>query len=128
MMGNLELSDLWLEGDDPLNDPPMLREQLVGAPRPRKGIVICSLDFCARISRVAWTGTHLVIAQLIYSKCLERRCRTVSLSNRELRLLGISRYAKYRTFAWLQEVGVITIEETANGQSTRVTLLPSWFP
>jgi len=57
---------------------------------------------------------------------VERRCRTVSLSNRELRLLGISRYAKYRTLAWLQEVEVITIEKTVNGQSTRVTL--HWFP
>jgi hypothetical protein len=126
-MGGPDLSDLWLEGDDGLG-PPTLAEELIGAPRPRKGIVICSLDFCARIRRVVWTSTHLVIAMLIYSKCLERRGRTVSLSNRELRLLGISRYAKYRTLTWLQEVGVITIEETVNGQSTRVTLLPSWFP
>jgi hypothetical protein len=122
MMGDV---DLWLEGSDPFDDP-TLAEMLVGAPRPRKGIIICSWDFLERIRPVVCTSTQLVVAQLLYSKCLAQRCRTVSLSNQELRLLGISRYAKYRSLIWLRDAGVITIEETRNGRSIQVTL--HWFP
>jgi len=59
--------NLFYDGDL-FADPPTLAEELVGAPRPRKGIIICSLDFCVRIRRVVWTSTHLAIAMLIYSK------------------------------------------------------------
>ena len=75
---------------------------------------------------MALTTTHLVVAMLLYSKCLRHRNQTVTLSNGELERLGISRYAKYRTFAWLRGAEVIAIEEARNWRSVRVTLL--WFP
>jgi hypothetical protein len=80
----------------------------------------------ARVMPVVLTPTHLVVALLIYSKCLRHQSQTVALSNGELRPFGISRYAKYRALAWLREAGVIAIEETGNGRSTRMTML--WFP
>ena len=115
MSADLDLSDLFDDGD-PFAEPPTLREELVSTPRPRKGFVICSLAWLARILPIALTSTHLVVAMLIYSECLRCRSRTVGLSNGNLRRLGISRYAKYRTLAWLQSFGVLSVE-TRNGRA-----------
>ena len=95
-------------------------------PQPAKGYVTVPLAWLERVLPVALTTTHLVVAMLLYSKCLRQRNQTVTLSNGELERLGISRYAKYRALAWLRGAGVIAIEEARNGRSVRVTLL--WFP
>jgi hypothetical protein len=114
--------DLWL-GGDAFNDPALREaEEIAKLPRPGPGYVICSLAWLVRVLPVAYTATHLVVAILVYSECLRQRCRTVKLSNRELRLLGISRQAKYRALIWLQGAGVLTLEETPHGQSIQVTL------
>jgi hypothetical protein len=116
--GDLDLSDLWLEGDDGLGPSDM-----DGAPpRPAKGYVICSLAWLARVRLQVRSADQLLVAMVLYSRCLRYRKRTVDLSNGELRKLGISRYTKYRTLAELEETGAITIEETSNGCSVRVTL------
>lgn len=95
----------------------------VGAPlAPSKNHIVCSLAWLQQIWPVVHTPTHLVVALVLYSKCLRQRSQTVALSNRELKQLGISRYAKYRTLAWLQKAGVLTVEKTSHGQSIRVTL------
>ena len=84
-------------------------------PRPAKGYVTVPLAWLERVLPVVLTTTHLVVAMLLYSKCLRQRSQTVALSNGELRRLGISRYAKYRALAWLREAGVIAIEEANTG-------------
>jgi hypothetical protein len=100
---------------------------LVDTPRPAKGYVTVPLPWLARVSSVVLTPTHLIVAQLLYCKCLRQRGQTtVTLSNVELKPFGISRYAKYRTLAWLRGVGMVAAEETDHGRSGRVTLL--WFP
>jgi hypothetical protein len=115
-MGTEDLSDLFIEGD-PWSEPEPLRETLAFWPRPRKGTIICSMDWLRRIWPKAYTSTHLVIAMLVYSKCLERRCRTIKLSNRELRQLGISRQAKYRSLAWWQDAGASLQRHRTDSQS-----------
>ena len=49
----------------------------------------------------------------------------MSLSNTELRVLGISRQTKYRALAELEEAGAL-IKAPWNGRSVQVTL--HWFP
>ena len=95
-------------------------------PQPAKGYVTVPLAWLERVLPVTLTTTHLVVAVLLYSKCLRQRSQTVALPNGELRRLGISRYAKYRTLAWLRSAGLIAIEETGSGRSAQITLL--WFP
>jgi hypothetical protein len=115
--------------EDAEGDPLWARAALPAdaPPRPAKGYVTTPLAWLQRVSSVVLTPTHLIVAQLLYSKCLRQRGQTtVALSNVELKPFGISRYAKYRTLAWLREMGVITIEETDHGRSGWVTLL--WFP
>jgi hypothetical protein len=96
-------------------------------PRPAKGYITVPLAWFARVSSVVLTSTHLIVALLLYNKCLGQRGRTtVTLSNVELKPFGISRYAKYRALAFLREAAIITIEKTDHGRSSRVKLL--WFP
>jgi hypothetical protein len=94
-------------------------------PRPAKGYATVPLAWLERVLPVTLTTTHLVVAMLLYSKCLRQRSQTVTLSNGEVKRFGISRYAKYRTLASLHRAGMIAIEGR-NGRSIRVTLL--WFP
>jgi hypothetical protein len=101
-------------------------ELTAGAPPvPVKGYAVCSLTWLERVIPIVHTSTHLAVAVVLYSKCLRRRSQTITLTNQELKRLGISRYAKYRALSRLQEVGMLTIE-TRNGRSVKVTL--HWFP
>ena len=123
-----DLDSLWLEGD-PLDDPLWQAAGLVaGLPRPAKGYVTVPLAWLARVSPVVLTPAHLIVAQLLYSKCLRQQgtTTTVALSNVELKPFGISRYAKYRALAFLRRSGIIAIGGPDHGRSGRVTLL--WFP
>jgi hypothetical protein len=122
MMGDED--DLWTEGDS-LNDPPTLAETLIGAPRPAKDYILCPLAWLRHVLPLVRTTTQLAVLMVIYRRCLMSRSRTVALPNGELAALGISRYAKYRALAWLQDAGALTIE-ASNGRSTQVTL--HWFP
>ena len=122
-MGNPDLSDLWLEVD---GNPLMRGADMDGAPPPpAKGYVVASLAWLSRVRLQVRSVDQLLVAMILYSRCLKRRSRTIDLPNGELRKLGISRYTKYRTLAELQEAGAIEIE-TPNGRSVRVTL--RWFP
>jgi hypothetical protein len=119
-MGDLDLNDLWLEGDD------RLASVVVDMPpRPGKGYVRVPLAWLARVRREARSVNQLLVMLVLYSQCLMQRSKTVSLPNTELRNLGISRFTKYRTLAGLEEVGALT-REPWNGRSTQVTL--HWFP
>ena len=119
-MGDLDLSDLWLEHDDGLAS--VIADM---PPRPANGYVLVPLAWLARVRREARSVDQLLVMQVLYRQCLLRRSRTVSLPNTELRSLGISRYTKYRTLAELEEAGALT-REPWNGRSVRVTL--HWFP
>jgi hypothetical protein len=116
--------------EDVESDPLWVRAGLLVSAPPRpisKRHGVWSLAWLARVLPVVLTKNHLVVALLLYSKCLRQHGQTtVTLSNAELKPFGISRYAKYRTLAWLRQVGMIAIEETDHGRSGRVTLL--WFP
>jgi hypothetical protein len=121
-MGDLDLSDLWLGGDDGLGPSDM-----DGAPpRPAEGYVLVPLVWLARVLPIVRSAEQLAILQLIYRRCLMARSRTVDLPNGELRVLGVSRRTKYRALAWFEEVGVSAVEDVPHGRSTRVTL--HWFP
>ena len=120
-MGNPDLSDLWLEGHDGLGPSDM-----DGAlPRPAKGYVTVPLAWLARVRREARSVDQLLVMLVLYRQCLMRRSKTVSLSNTELRELGISRQTKYRALAELEEAGAL-IKAPWNGRSVQVTL--HWFP
>jgi hypothetical protein len=110
--------------DDPFRHPTWQRADLmVGAPsRPAEGYLICGLAWLARVLPLLRNVNQLVVLLVLYRKCLGARSRTVSLSNQELRLFGIGRYAKYRALTALQEAGVVSTG-ARNGRSTGVTLL-----
>jgi hypothetical protein len=113
--------------EDAENDPLWRMAGLLAnaPPPPAKGYVTVPLAWLERVMPVVLTTTHLVLAMLLYSKCLRQRSQTVALSNRELNRFGISRYAKYRALAVLRKAGVIALGGR-NGRSVDVTLL--WFP
>jgi|SRR5262245_16644517 len=117
----VESNDLWLAGDDGFGASDMDE----APPRPAKGYVVVSLAWLMRIRRQIGSVDQMLVAMIVYHRCLRRRSRTVDLPNGELRKLGISRYTKYRTLAELEEAGALTVEDS-DGRSTRVTL--HWFP
>jgi hypothetical protein len=119
-MGDLDLSDLWLEGPDGLGS--VIADM---PPRPAKGYVTVPLVWLARVRREARSVDQLLVMLVLYRQCLLRRSKTVSLPNTELRELRISRQTKYRALAELEEVGAL-IKEPWNGRSVQVTL--HWFP
>ena len=112
--------DLWLDGDL-FEDGPTLPELLIGEPRPAKDYVLCPLGWLARVRPLLCSTDQLLVVQVLYSRCLQQRSRTVDLPNGELAELGIGRMTKHRTLLLLEEAGVITIERQ-NGRSPRVTL------
>jgi hypothetical protein len=116
--------DLWLDGD-PFENGPTLPELLIGEPRPAKDYVLCPLGWLARVRPLLSSTDQLLVVQVLYSRCLRQRSRTVDLSNSELTELGIGRKTKYRVLYLLEEAGAVTIEYQ-NGRSLRVTL--HWFP
>ena len=59
-MGDQDLSDLWLEGDDGLTS--VIADM---PPRPAKGYVAVPLAWLARVLPVVRIPTHLVVALLI---------------------------------------------------------------
>ena len=107
-----------------LEDDPLWRQAELMAdapPRPVKGYVVCSLIWLARVLPLVRSAEQLLILLLIYSRCLRARSRTVTLSNDELKTLGIHRRTKYRALAWWGEIGLVSVEQR-NGRALRVTL------
>lgn len=124
MGDDLDLGGLWLEGYD---DGLMRGAEMDGAPpRPAKGYVVVSRAWLVRVRFQVRSIDQLLVAMIVYSRCLRRRSWTVDLPNGELREFGIRRQTKYRALAELAEAGALTIVETKNGRSTRVTL--HWVP
>jgi hypothetical protein len=113
--------------EDPFNDPAWQRSlAMAGAPlAPAQGYVTCQLAWLARVAGVVNTPSQLVVALVLYRECLIRRSPAVALSNGAVRKLGLSRYAKYRALAVLEEAGAVKME-ALKGRSIRVTL--RWFP
>jgi hypothetical protein len=127
MGGNgIDWARLFDEGD-PFDDPRWQQAALMvdAPPRPAKGYVTCPLAWLARITPVIRTSDQLVVAMLLYRRCLIRRSKTVDLPNGDLKAAGISRQTKYRALAELEGAGAVTIE-AHNGRPIRVTL--HWFP
>jgi hypothetical protein len=119
--------DLFLEGD-PFDDPAWQWVFMIeGAPpRPAKNYYSLSASFLLRVLPILRVSDRLMVAMVLYRKCLMQSSRTVDLSNDELSDFGIGRKTKYRALAQLQEAGAITTGTNTNGRSIRVTL--HWFP
>jgi hypothetical protein len=122
MGDDLDLSGLWLEGDDGLMQG---AEMDAAPPRPAKGYLVVPRAWLAQVRPVLRTTDRLLVAMELYRLCLMRRSRTVKLPNKELKALGIGRQTKQRALLDLETVGALTIE-TGNGQTAKVTL--HWFP
>lgn len=117
-MDDLDRSDLWLKGDDGLGP-----SEMDGAPpRPAKGYVTVPLAWLARVRLQVRSVDQLLVAMIVYRRCLMCRSWTVDLPNGELLKLGISRQTKYRALAELEEAGELSVVETENGRSSRVAL------
>src|SRR5262245_58044554 len=106
-------ADLFLEGD-PFEDPEWQRVFMMeGAPpRPVRNYYTLSASFLLRVLPILRVSDRLVVAIVLYRKCLVRRSKTVDLSNDELSDFGIGRRTKYRALGQLQEAGAITTEST----------------
>jgi hypothetical protein len=119
--------DIFLDNDaDPLFWPETVaraRDIEEGLPRLAPGWVGCSLVWLQWASARTKTVKQLVVALLVLRQCRLQRRRTVGLPNGELRLFGITRYAKYRALFRLEQVGVLRMEEQAPGRAVTVTLL-----
>jgi hypothetical protein len=115
------------EADDPLEHPLWQKAELMAdaPPRPGPGYITVSLAWLARVRPVVGSADRLIVLMLLYRKCIMKKSNTVSLSNRDLEAMGISRRTKFRALAELEAVGALTVE-ARNGRSVRVTL--HWFP
>jgi hypothetical protein len=124
-MSDIDIDDLFIDAPDPFGAG-AYPETIGGMmSRPAKGFITCPLAWLARVRPLVNTADRLLVLLLLYRTCLMERSRTVSLSNRELRILGIGRDTKYRALAGLAEAGALTVEGR-NGRSIRVVL--HWFP
>jgi hypothetical protein len=112
------------EDDDPFDDPVWQQAELMtdAPPRPVKGYVTCTLGWLARAQPLASNVNQLIVLLLLYRKCLMSQSRSVSLPNQDLQPFGISRFAKYRILAALQEAGAVLIK-ARNGKAVTITLV-----
>ena len=125
MRGDSDIDGLFEDaGHDPLWEQAGLMAD--APPRPSRGYITVSLAWLARVMPAVRSAEQLGVAMVLYRRCLMARSQTVTLPNGGLAEIGIGRQTKYRALAWLREAGAITVEETENGRSLRVTL--HWFP
>ena len=66
---------------------------------------------------------QLALALYLYRRCYVCGSRTVTVPTGELEEIGIGRWGKYRLLPTLEQVGIVRVEETRNGQAGKVTLL-----
>jgi hypothetical protein len=81
------------------------------------------LAFMADVCRLTKRRTALVVAGLIYRRTVVCNNRTVTLPKADLAELDINRSMKQRALARLAAVGLVRIEPSIPGRTTRVTLL-----
>ena len=93
--------------------------------RGRK-LVAFPLAFSVDVCRRTEGRTALVVAMLIYRRTHVCRSQTVTLPASELAEHGITRRRKNEALATLEAAGLVRLERTAAGRSTKVTL--TWQP
>jgi hypothetical protein len=81
------------------------------------------LAYWALVCRIASTDATVPIALCIYRRVVVCGTSTITLPQRELTELGISRFAKMRSLARLEKVGLIRTERPGSGRSIQITLL-----
>jgi hypothetical protein len=96
-----------------------------GGWRPAPGYVLCPIEWLARVRSVVRTSDRLLVALVLYRQCLLKRSWAVTLPNRDLVEMGISRRTKFRALAALAEAGVVSMRQQ-NGCVVEVTL--NWHP
>ena len=121
------MSEDLFEAGDPLAHPLWQKAEMMAGAPPRlpKRYIAVPTAWLARVRPVVGSVDQLVVLMLLYRQCAMKKSNTVSLSNRDLEAMGISRYTKYRLLGWLQSAGAATVT-AANGRATQVTL--HWFP
>ena len=93
MGSDTDLDSVFDDGDP--FDCPLWRkaELMAGAPpRPAKGYVLAPMAWLAQVLPIVRSAEQLMIAQLIYSECLRKSSKTVSISNHALKVLRIDRH------------------------------------
>jgi hypothetical protein len=115
--------DLFSDGD-PFDLPLWQQAEMMAdaPPRPAKGYIICPQTWLGRVWPRVRSGRQLAVLMLIYRRCLWAHRRTVSLPNKDLAEIGISRQGKYTALNALEELELIK-REPYDGKATRVTLL-----
>jgi len=97
-----------------------------GQRKPGKKHIGCPLAFAIDVCRLTEGRTTLIVAQLIYRRTHVCRDPTVTLPADELAGFDINRRDKNKALTKLEVAGLIRIERTAPGRSTKVTL--TWKP
>jgi CRP-like cAMP-binding protein len=116
-----------LQGGDPFDDPLWKAADKTARAQRRqkrnKAFVGCPMWwFKWALSRTK-SAEQLALALYLYRQRIVQRSKTVRLSNAALEKdLNLSRYAKYRCLARLEETGVLTAGRR-DGRSVMVTLL-----
>jgi hypothetical protein len=109
---------------DPFDLPEWRQAELMAGapPKPAKGYLTCSLAWLGRVRPLMRSAEQLMVLELIYRRCLIERSRTVTLPNKDLGAVGMSKYGKCRMLDALERAGLIA-REPWNGKAVRVTLL-----
>jgi hypothetical protein len=111
---------LWISGPD---DLARALTRKAPAHRGANTFIGCPMSWLKRVLPAVRSADQLAVALYVYRRTKVCRSRTVSVSNAELQKeLGICRYTKYRTLAWLENAGLIRTE-SRDGRSVKVTLL-----
>ena len=121
------MSEHMLQNDDPFEDPLWKEAEKAARATPRrrrsKTFIGCPLWWLRWVLPLTRSEGQLAAALWVYRLRVVQRSKTVSISNQSLEeALGISRFAKYRVLAKLEDAGVLTVERR-DGRAIKVTLL-----
>ncbi len=120
------MSETLLQPDDPFDDPLWKAAEKAARGKRRrrsKEFVGCPMWWLRWVLPLTRSSEQLAVALYLYRLRIVRRSKTIRLSNVALENdLGLSRYAKYRILARLEEAGVLKVGRR-DGRSLTVTLL-----
>ena len=78
---------------------------------------------------------QLVLALLLYRRCVLCNSATIDVPGRDVEKLGLSRHTKRHRLYRFEQLGILRVQERQTGRAMRVTMLywpdpppPGWVP
>jgi len=124
------------EDGDPLNDPAWQG----GGKSKRRGQqkephIGCPIAWLRWVWPLMRSPEQLVLALLLYRRCVLCNSATIDVPGRDVEKLGLSRHTKRHRLYRFEQLGILCVQERQTGRAMRVTILywpdpppPGWVP